>query len=96
MKNNGEEKFLVMCAADENKKAAENKIYSDILIGDPEMIWQLTKKKSGIDKIFFDEYYKNKTEAVAYKLKNVIKFDSPKTLNDYGVHNAPQSYQYIN
>ena len=55
----------------------------DILIGDPEMIWQLTKKKSGIDKIFFDEYYKNKTEAVAYKLKNVIKFDSPKTLNDY-------------
>ena len=68
----------------------------DILIGDPEMIWQLTKKKSGIDKIFFDEYYKNKTEAVAYKLKNVIKFDSPKTLNDYGVHNAPQSYQYIN
>ena len=27
MKNNGEEKFLVMCAADENKKAAENKIY---------------------------------------------------------------------
>ena len=49
-----------------------------------------------INKIFFDEYYKNKTEAVAYKLKNVIKFDSPKTLNDYGVHNAPQSYQYIN
>lgn len=27
MKNNGEGKFLVMCAADENKKAAENKIY---------------------------------------------------------------------
>ena len=27
MKNNGEEKFLVVCAADENKKAAENKIY---------------------------------------------------------------------
>lgn len=27
MKNNGEGKFLVMFAADENKKAAENKIY---------------------------------------------------------------------
>lgn len=27
MKNNGEGKFLVMCAADENKKAAENKVY---------------------------------------------------------------------
>ena len=27
MKNNGEEKFLVICAADENKKAPENKIY---------------------------------------------------------------------
>ena len=27
MKDNGEVKFLVMCAADENKKAAENKIY---------------------------------------------------------------------
>ena len=32
MKNNGEEKFLVMCAADENKKAAENKIYKTVFV----------------------------------------------------------------
>ena len=32
MKNNGEGKFLVMCAADENKKAAENKIYKTVFV----------------------------------------------------------------
>lgn len=35
------------------------------------MIWQ---NSFGIDKCFFDAYYKNQYEAVAYKLINVVKF----------------------
>lgn len=67
----------------------------DILIDNPELIWKKTQKKSGIDKSFFDQYYANRELAVAYKLKNVVKYNVPKKLKDYGINNAPQSFQYI-
>lgn len=67
----------------------------DILIDNPEVIWKKTKKKSGIDKAFFDIYYENRDQAVAYKLKNVIKYGTPKDLKEYGIACAPQSFQYI-
>ena len=67
----------------------------DVLIDNPEIIWKKTKKKSGIDKTFFDQYYEDRDQAVAYKLKNVIKYEEPKKLKDYGIRSAPQSFQYI-
>ena len=67
----------------------------DVLVDNPEVIWKKTKTKSGIDKNFFDRYYENRDQAVAYKLKNVVKFDEPKELKDFGVRSAPQSFQYI-
>lgn len=67
----------------------------DILIDDPEVVWKKTQKSSGIDKIFFDQYYEDRTQAVAYKLKNVIQYGEPKELKDYGISSAPQSFQYI-
>lgn len=67
----------------------------DVLIDNPEMIWMKTEKRSGIDKAFFDQYYADKDQAVAYKLKNVKKYREPRELKDYGISNAPQSFQYI-
>ena len=67
----------------------------DVLIDNPERIWKKTKKNSGIDKCFFDQYFDNRELAVAYKLKNVIKYSEPKELKDYGINNAPQSFQYV-
>lgn len=67
----------------------------DVLIDNPEMIWMKTEKRSGMDKAFFDQYYADKDQAVAYKLKNVKKYREPRELKDYGISNAPQSFQYI-
>ncbi len=67
----------------------------DVLIDNPEMIWKKTEEKSGIDKAFFDQYYEDRDQAVAYKLKNVIKYSEPKELKEYGISSAPQSFQYI-
>lgn len=67
----------------------------DVLIDDPKTIWNKTKNNSGIDEMFFDQYYEDRTQAVAYKLKNVIKYREPKELKDYGINSAPQSFQYI-
>ena len=68
----------------------------DVIEDKPEIVWEITKKGSGTSKEFFDEYYKNSTKAVAYKLSNIQKFSTPKELSDYGISNAPQSFIYMN
>ena len=67
----------------------------DVLEMKPEELWQLTKAESGIDKSFFDAYFKNKEIAYAYKLGEIKVFDEPRLLVDYGIKNAPQSFVYI-
>ena len=66
-----------------------------VLIETPEIIWEKTKDDAGIDKDFFDRYYKDREEAVAYKLINVKKYKNPRSLKELGIKSAPQSYQYM-
>lgn len=88
------DKILIYSTTPIMKVVGEAEV-EDILIDEPEAIWKKTEKKSGIDKSFFDKYYENREQAVAYKLKNVIAYQEPKDLKDYGVSCAPQSFQYI-
>lgn len=43
-----------------------------VLVDIPEKIWDITREDSGVEQEFFDEYYKGRTHAVAYKLQHVI------------------------
>lgn len=67
----------------------------DVLEDKPETIWEKTKYKSGINKQFFKNYYESSYIAIAYKLKNIIRYDKPRELLDFGIRNAPQSFVYI-
>lgn len=67
----------------------------DVLELSPEELWEQTKEASGITKEFFDEYFKNHDVAYAYKLGKIKVYDEPKTLLDYGVKAAPQSFVYL-
>lgn len=67
----------------------------DIIENKPEVLWELTKNDSGITKDFYNQYYKNKEYAVAYKLGNVTQYDTPKKLEEIGIHYVPQSFIYI-
>ena len=67
----------------------------DIIIDNPEKVWKETKKFSGVEKEFYVEYFDNRDLAVAYKLKNVIKYISPSDLKDFGIKVAPQSFVYV-
>ena len=58
-------------------------------------LWEQTKDASGISKEFFLSYFKGKTIAYAYKLGKVIRYKEPKSLFDYGIKFAPQSFVYI-
>lgn len=88
------EKILIYSTNPIMKVVGEAEV-EDVLIDNPETIWKKTEKKSGIDKTFFDQYYEDREQAVAYKLKNVIKYREPKELKEYGISSAPQSFQYI-
>ena len=67
----------------------------DVIEDTPQAVWSKTQTAAGIDKLFFDRYYKGRSTAVAYVLGNVNKFPTPKLLADYGVKSAPQSYVYV-
>lgn len=68
---------------------------ADILVDLPHNIWSITEKKSGVEKNFFDKYYEGKAQAIAYMLSNVIQYDIPKNLIDFGIKSAPQSFCYV-
>lgn len=72
-------------------EATIEKVYVDT----PNNIWRLTSKYAGINHEAYEQYYEGRTSAVAFKLSDVIKYDVPKRLEDYGIRNAPQSYYYI-
>jgi len=67
-----------------------------ILKDTPEIIWEKTKKYSGIKKSFYMQYFKGKKVAYAIKIKNINKFK--KLLcpyREYDNFTAPQSFKYV-
>ncbi len=66
-----------------------------IIEAPPEKLWEQTKEYSGITKDFYSKYYKNKENAIAYKLGNIKVYDKPKKLCDIGINYVPQSFIYL-
>jgi len=67
----------------------------EIIEGTPDQVWEKTKDYSGTTYEFFSEYYKGKNKAIAYKLKNVKKYEEAKSLKSLGIEFAPQSFVYL-
>lgn len=86
---------IIIYATSPVKQVVAEADIATILEDTPEVVWKKTKKKSGISSDFFFQYYEGKVKAIAYKLTNLNIFDEPKTLADYGVTAAPQSFVYV-
>lgn len=67
----------------------------EVLTMNPEDLWENTKEQSGITKSFFDAYFKGRKVAYAYKLGKVKQYEQPKTLKEFGLKCAPQSFVYV-
>lgn len=93
-KNNDVKTIVVYASAPMKCVVGEFKI-DDILSDDVKTVWEQTKKYSGITKEFYQSYFKQKKIANAIKIGSVKKFKSPKTLFDYNISQAPQSFCYI-
>lgn len=66
------------------------------MIDSPAVLWEKTKKNSGISKKNYQKYFCGCDIAYAYKLGEVEIFDYPKSLSEYNVKSAPQSFIYVN
>lgn len=86
-------KLLIYETAPTKKVVAEVDVI-EVLSLDPNILWEQTKDYSGISKKFFDEYFKNRSVAYAYKLGKVKVYDEPKSLIEFGLRTAPQSFAY--
>ncbi len=86
-------KLLIYETAPIKKVVAEADVI-EVLSLDPNTLWEQTKDYSGISKKFFGEYFKNRSVAYAYKLGKVKVYDEPKSLIEFGLRTAPQSFAY--
>lgn len=94
VKNPKVDKMIIYATSPVMKIVGEIEVI-DILEDSPRCIWQLTKNYSGITKDFYDEYYQGKDRAIAYKIGQVKKYDSPINLSDIGINFYPQSFVYL-
>lgn len=86
---------IVIYATAPVKKIVGEAFVIEKLIDNKEMLWQKTKTFSGIDKHFYDMYFKGLDEACAYSLGEVIAYESPRSLEEFGINFYPQSYVYV-
>ena len=87
------DKIIIYETAPTKKVVAEAEII-EIISLPPKTLWEETKDFSGITKEFFDQYFKNKDIAYAYKLGKIKVYDTPLDLSDFGLKSVPQSFVY--
>jgi predicted transcriptional regulator len=59
-------------------------------------LWSLTKDYSGISEDYFFEYFNNKKDGFAIKIKRAKKYKTPKSIKDDFNATPPQSFMYLN
>jgi predicted transcriptional regulator len=86
---------LVIYATNPVKQVMGEIKLEGLLSGTPDYIWEITKEEAGITQSRFRQYFKDTTVAYAYVLREITVYDNPKSLQDLGILNAPQSFVYI-
>lgn len=86
---------IIFYASSPQRKVVGEATIEEILEGTPKEIWEIAKSAAGITKKFYFSYYAGKNKAIAYKLKDVMEYETPKYLSEYGLNQAPQSFVYL-
>jgi predicted transcriptional regulator len=92
-KDTSVKKVIVYSSSPEQKVIGEFEIET-ILSDTPNNIWIQTKLYSGISQEFYNEYFKGRDNAYAIKVASTKKYRKKKSLADYNVQSAPQSFAY--
>ena len=67
-----------------------------IISGTPSSLWNTTALFTGVDKNFYNLYYKNVKTAYAYKLGEIYSLETPLSLHDEKIRTSPpQTFRYL-
>lgn len=88
-------KTIVVYASSPVKQVIGEFEIERVLIEEPLVLWQKTKKHSGISEDFFFEYFFNREIAYAIKIKKTRKYRTPFCIKERYKITPPQSYMYI-
>ena len=61
----------------------------------PSPLWESTKNAAGITRAIYREYFHGCNVAYAFKIGKTVLYETPKTLKEYGICAAPQSFYYL-
>lgn len=86
---------VIVYASSPMQKVIGEFTIDEIMEEEPEALWEMTKRHSGITKDFFDEYFFNRDRAFAIKVKDTTRYKEPKELRDFDLNFAPQSFVYL-
>lgn len=93
-KNPDVKKVVVYSSSPVQKVIGEFEIES-IISHELDTLWKKTKKHSGISEDFFFQYFGDKEEGFAIKIKNTKLYPTPKCIReDYNLF-PPQSFLYL-
>ena len=67
----------------------------DILHDKLQLLWTMTNSHAGISKKRFFDYFTNKSNGYAIKIKKVRMYDTPLSLSSFTVSSPPQSFMYL-
>lgn len=94
-KNRDVKKIVVYASAPISKVIGEFEI-DDILELEKELLWDQTKKHSGIPKDYFDRYFNGRDVGYAIKIRNSRLYKTPLDLyQHFNVKYPPQSFMYL-
>lgn len=92
---NQEVKTIIVYASSPVQKVIGEFDIDEILSYDIDTLWDLTQEHSGITEDYFYQYFANKLNGYAIKIKNVREYKTPKCLKtDFNLF-PPQSFSYV-
>ncbi len=95
-KNNGINSIVVYVTKPVGKVIGEFEI-EEVLEDNPMVIWEKTKKYSGLSKKDYMKYFEGNEKGFAISIKNATVYKKPLDLKELSstIKSAPQSFMYI-
>ncbi len=88
------EKIIIYETGPVSKVVGEAQV-SHVLVGGLDEIWDITETRGCLQKEDYFQYYVNRNRAIAYFLKNPVKYKREMHLYEFGIKNPPQSFCYL-
>lgn len=86
---------VVYATEPEHKIIGEFKVV-EVLSMKPTPLWEMTKDSAGITRAKFREYFRDCKTAYAYRIGDINLYKNPKSLEEFGIKQPPQSFVYLN